>query len=683
MNVESKPTPIDQRLFLIFIVTFATMTVFEFVGQFIYPYPPDWRSNLVTSLFASGLAVIIAYIPLNAYYSESARVLSEMEKRRLVETELRESESRLSSIIRVAPVGIGVEFDRIIRTVNDQLCHITGYTAEDLTGISSRRLYLTDEDFTSVGREIHAQIAQNGSAEVETRWQRKDGTIIDVIISSTPVDPSNISLGVTFTALDITEKKRAETALRESENKFATIFRSSPVALSLVSVADETFVDVNHAFVRNTWYSRDEVVGRTAESLGLVADKNDLEKMASLLRDQQRIYNLEVKFRIKTGEIRTCLFSSSIIPMGGKPYVLSSVEDITERKKVEEALRESEEKFRMVVENTLDGILIVALTGEILFGNRALANIFDAGGESHRSGMTNVMEYIAPESRSQVLHDFSQVAQGIDSYPMNYRAITATGRRIWVESIGKRIQFQNSPAILISMKDITDRKRMEDAILRANKQLNLLSSITRHDINNQLQVLNGFAELLRIKMPDPSVENYFSRLMEASSQITAMIRFTKEYEKIGVHAAVWQDLQALVNSVGKNATLGQVTLKNDLPANLEVFADPLIAKVFFNLIDNALRHGGRITTIRFSFEARNEVGLIVCEDDGNGVVTEEKERIFDRGFGKNTGLGLALAREILDITGITIKETGEPGRGARFEVVVPKEACRFAKPMKE
>ena len=97
------------------------------------------------------------------------------------------------------------------------------------------------------------------------------------------------------------------------------------------------------------------------------------------------------------------------------------------------------------------------------------------------------MEFIAPESRPQVLRDFTQVAQGIDSYPAIYRAITANGRQIWIESIGKRIQFQNFPAILVSMRDISSRKRMEEAILRANKKLNLLSSITRHDINNQLR----------------------------------------------------------------------------------------------------------------------------------------------------------------------------------------------------
>ena len=127
------------------------------------------------------------------------------------------------------------------------------------------------------------------------------------------------------------------------------------------------------------------------------------------------------------------------------------------------------------------------------------------------------------------------------------------------------------------------------------------------------------------------------------------------------------------------APLGKVMVKKDLPPGTEVFADPLVVKVFYNLMDNAVRYGGQITTIRFSEEEHDGYHAVVCEDDGVGIPVEEKEKIFERGFGKNTGLGLFLSREILAITGITIRETGEPGRGARFEIVVPKgmyRSCR-------
>jgi len=217
----------------------------------------------------------------------------------------------------------------------------------------------------------------------------------------------------------------------------------------------------------------------------------------------------------------------------------------------------------------------------------------------------------------------------------------------------------------------TQLAESQEAFKIANKKLNLLSSITRHDINNQLSVLQEYLVILEKKQSDPSLNEYFQKTATAAQRISAMIQFTKEYENIGVNAPVWQDCRNLADIAAKQVTLGNVTVKNNIPAGIEVVADPLVIKVFYNLIDNAVRYGGKITTIRFSAEGSGDNHLIICEDDGNGILADEKERIFERGFGKNTGMGLFLAREILDITGITIRETGEPEKGARFEMTVP------------
>ncbi|MCX6699701.1 MAG: ATP-binding protein [Methanomicrobiales archaeon] len=225
--------------------------------------------------------------------------------------------------------------------------------------------------------------------------------------------------------------------------------------------------------------------------------------------------------------------------------------------------------------------------------------------------------------------------------------------------------------------EIVDRRRAEEALRQANKKLNLLSSITRHDINNQLTVQMGYLSILEKKLPDSTYNEYFQKVSTATKRISAMVRFTKEYEEIGVHAPTWQDCRTLVDTAAMHSPPGIVKVKNDFPAGTEVLADPLVIKVFYNLMDNATRYVGKITTIRFTALESGDDHLIVCEDDGDGIVAAEKEKIFVRGFGKNTGLGLALSREILDITGITIKETGEPGKGARFEMTVPDGAWRM------
>ena len=193
-----------------------------------------------------------------------------------------------------------------------------------------------------------------------------------------------------------------------------------------------------------------------------------------------------------------------------------------------------------------------------------------------------------------------------------------------------------------------------------------------------MTALSGYLALLEVKIPDPALKAYLLKTRTAADQISSMIQFTKEYEELGVTTPVWQEIRTLVTAAGKEAPLGQARLDNDLPAGMEVFADPLIAKVFFNLMDNSVRYGGKNMTIRFFVKDRGGDKIIVCKDDGAGVASSDKEKIFERGFGRNTGLGLALSREILAITGITIAEAGEPGTGARFEMTVPKGMWRMA-----
>ncbi len=220
-------------------------------------------------------------------------------------------------------------------------------------------------------------------------------------------------------------------------------------------------------------------------------------------------------------------------------------------------------------------------------------------------------------------------------------------------------------------------KDSEESLRQANKKLSLLSGITRHDISNKLAVINGLLNILEDEQFNPEINDYLSRISTAVHRISAMIRFTKEYESIGVNAPSWQECTKLVGTAAKQILLGQVLVENDLPSSIEVFADLLIEKVFYNLIDNAVRHGGKINNIHFSVQESGDNRLIICEDDGDGVPVEDKDEIFERGFGKNSGLGLTLAREILAITGMTIQETGEPGKGARFEITVPNGKWRF------
>ncbi|MDO9034234.1 MAG: ATP-binding protein [Methanoregula sp.] len=227
--------------------------------------------------------------------------------------------------------------------------------------------------------------------------------------------------------------------------------------------------------------------------------------------------------------------------------------------------------------------------------------------------------------------------------------------------------------------EVDERRKIEYALRLANKKITMLSSITRHDIRNQLMALRGYLELSRHKISDPVVLAYLKKGDLASEAIGRQIEFTKYYENIGVNAPEWQDILQLIQTAQSQLeSLNKIDVMINLPP-VTVFADGLIEKVFYNLLENTLRHGERVTWIRFSFYETAHGAEIVYEDNGVGISPEDKQHLFQKGFGKNTGLGLFLSREILAITGLTIQETGEPGKGVRFEIMIPKDAYRFTK----
>jgi PAS domain S-box-containing protein len=157
-------------------------------------------------------------------------MVRDITERKRAEETLREREARMRSVFRAAPIGIGLVVDRVFLDVNDRICEMTGYTRAELIGESARILYPTDEDYEYVGREKYDQIAKRGTGAVETRFQHKEGRILDVLLSSTPLDPDDLSLGVTFTALDITARMQMEERLRRQERLAAVGQLASGIA---------------------------------------------------------------------------------------------------------------------------------------------------------------------------------------------------------------------------------------------------------------------------------------------------------------------------------------------------------------------------------------------------------------------------------------------------------------------
>ena len=184
-------------------------------------------------------------------------------------------------------------------------------------------------------------------------------------------------------------------------------------------------------------------------------------------------------------------------------------------------------------------------------------------------------------------------------------------------------------------------------------------------------VILGYTELLRQEARPDQAGKIITAVEEAARTIKHHIEFTKEYQEVGIHAPAWQDLREVIVRAGGRCSLGKVRLAIGVEG-VELLADPLLERALYNLIDNALRYGGEaMTEIRITSREENGAVLLEFADNGAGIPAEDKPRLFTKGFGKNTGLGLFLSQEILSITGIAITENGEPGKGARFVITVP------------
>jgi len=475
-------------------------------------------------------------------------------------------------------------------------------------------------------------------------------------------------------ATDITRHKQAEDALRESEDKFRSLFENMAAGICIDEViydggraVDYRILDVNSAYEKILGISRSQAIGALESQLYGTAKAPYLD-IYSKIAETGEPATFEAYFE----PAQKYLQITASCPARGR--FSTAFIDITDRKRVEDAIRQSEEKFRSVLENMPD-LVLVHRNGNIVYVNPAM--IHTMGYTPDEVLNTSIFNYIAPGYSESVSASLRKRMIAGKLEPYEIEVFSKTGERRIVVVSATMIEFGGLPAILNVLTDITERKQAEEALMQANKKLNLLSSITRHDILNGVAVLKGYIELAGDEVQNPGIQEYFDHMDHAVKTIHHQIEFAREYQEIGVKEAKWQNVRDTVQKTGTVFKMENVTLTITC-GNIEIFADPLLQKVFYNLFENSFRYAPPFTTITISCTETGGDLSVVFEDNGAGIPEDARKHLFEHGFGENTGLGLFLSREILAITGITIMENGEPGKGARFEMTVPKGKFRFS-----
>jgi len=267
----------------------------------------------------------------------------EIGNRKRVEERLRESEAYIKGILNAAPMGIGLVHGRVISWISDPMCEMLGYSADELVGQSARIAYESDEEFESVGRVKYSEIQERGAGTVETRLKRKDGSVIDVLLCSSGTDTADLTQGTIFTALDITERKQAEQQLRESEQRYRSLFKNNHSVMLLVDQESADIVDANTAACSFYGWSQEKLTSMKITDINMLADEQvfqEIERAKSEARN-----HFFFRHRLASEEIRDVEVYSGPIRVHGKELLYSIIHDISERKRAEEALRQRESEL--------------------------------------------------------------------------------------------------------------------------------------------------------------------------------------------------------------------------------------------------------------------------------------------------------------------------------------------------
>jgi PAS domain S-box-containing protein len=570
------------------------------------------------------------------------------------------------------------------RRLNPEWERSLGYTLAEMEG--HRFLdFIHPDDLPATLAAVADLSEQKQVHNFTNRFRHRDGTYRWLEWRSFPSGDR-----IFAAARDITERRQADAALRESEAQLSSILHSSPV-LQFVIGRDHRILSWNRALEVYSGIPAAEMIGTDRQWRAFYPRQRPV--LADLLVDN----NEDGLFKWYAGKLQPSRYvegayeATDFFPAMGTSGTwlaftaapirnadgaiigaVETLEDITERVNATEALRAGEEEYRRILVNMQDAYIRSDENGIISTVNPSAVRMYGYGSAEEMIGMPSASLYAHPWQREDMLRKL-QKPGGITDF-----AGVALRKDGTTFHVSLNVQFIRDEEGRVRgtegiVRDISERKVMEHAITEANRKLNLLNSLTRHDIANQLTALRGFTRLAAAKERDPAIAGYLARIDTASVTISRQVEFMKTYHELGVSSPGWSLLSETVAKAAVPAVVFSGTC-----SDIEVFSDPMLEKVFFNLFENALRHGGHVTEIVVRCEPAPGGLVIIVEDNGTGIPADEKEKIFDKEFGKNTGLGLFLAKEILSITGITIRETGEPGRGARFEMTVPAGGWRNA-----
>ncbi|MGB2825763.1 MAG: PAS domain S-box protein, partial [Thermoplasmata archaeon] len=551
------------------------------------------------------------------------------------------------------------------------------------------RMYGGDDESDLLGKRIFDLMPPEFAADTAARIRKmneesvpvpprrvkvytKTGQTIDMEINSIPITFSGRKAFQTILR-DVTEEMRAETLLRAHQEELRTIIDSVPAMISYQDV-EGRFLRVNRSFAEATGIDEDLLRGRKVEDVLPGFGEMFSSRDKNVIETRRPLIGALTPYPAKQGVRWARTDKIPYVDAAGEVVgILTVAEDITERKKAEEDASRIKEQLEHLLSES--SAVTYSCNAEDPFDATYVSpNVKRLYGHEPEEFSNNPgfwASMIHPDDSERVLREL-QVIFEKGHHVNEYRWKKKDGTYTWIYDETRLIKNEEGvPIQMVGLwSDITDRKMAEDGLKLVNKKLNLLGGITRHDSLNQLTALKGWLTIAIEQESDDSVRDMLVKAEKAADSLKMHLDFTAQYKSLGMKRPGWMPLAEVVAKVTEGLGRQGISVSVEVE-DVEIFADPMLENVFRNLVNNSIAHGGDMDSISFSFE-QGEAGLVmIYEDNGVGIPAEAKAKIFARGYGKRHGYGLYLSWEILSITGMTLKETGIPTKGARFEISVP------------
>ncbi|MEM2518334.1 MAG: PAS domain-containing sensor histidine kinase [Candidatus Bathyarchaeia archaeon] len=622
------------------------------------------KLNKVDDGIGSGLRTVSKFIRTNRGYIFQFSDHNKVERKR-----------PFNFITKTIPMVV-VDNGWKILEINSKMEEITGFRREELLRRNLLKIMTIKSKLILIKNMIKQMIDMHVAPyEIEV-FTKNGGKIPCEVTATKTIYKDKLANLIIFR--DITERKKMAKALQESEKKFRFIFENTEDAVFLVDAKTGLILNCNKAATALLERSKKEIIGQHQTMLYPPQRAEYYVSGFKKRLERKGVIDEKVEIITKSGQTKVVLISASLISIEGRQIILEIFKDTIERKKAQEII-EDKEKFEELFLCNPEPTVYLDSSLRILDANPTFCELFGYTIDELKGN--KIENLILPDDRKEEEKALNKIVKKGPVYEHDTLRKTKDGFLIPVSISAAPVIVNGKIRGYIEVyKNISQLKSAERQLKNMietsklmNEKLRVVGRLTRHDVRNKLTAIAGNVYLLKKRVGhNQEAMKYLADIESIIKQIEKIFEFARTYEALGAEELVYQDVGKVINeAISLFSDLRGVKVINNC-GGLVLLSDSLLRQLFYNLIDNSLKYGEKVSEIKIYFEVEAGCIKLIYEDNGVGISPEMKPHLFKEGYGKGTGYGLFLIKKITEFYGWTIQENGKYMEGARFTITIPR-----------